>query len=100
MWEQRRRPLVTQGPQLRYPDADQDSTDIDRLASVEAVFRDLRSFGVQRRAQFGPLMRMMNRLDRLLEANREQDADNYDREVNRDVAPGVDGLVRCVDVDH
>jgi hypothetical protein len=46
------------------------------------------------------LVPLVKELDGLLEADGDENADDHDREMDEDVAPGVDGFVWCVDVDH
>jgi hypothetical protein len=44
-------------------------------------------------------MTVMNALDRLFESNRDEQTDDDGDDVDEEVAPGVDGLVRCVNVE-
>jgi hypothetical protein len=58
------------------------------------------SIGVGGLAQLGTLMVLVNELDGLFEADRDEDADRDRTDVNEEVFPGVIGLLRRVNVDH
>jgi hypothetical protein len=67
------------------------------LGEAQAI---LFALGAEGGASFSDLVAVVQELDRLLEADGDEETDNDGGDVEEEVAPGAGGVVERVDVEH